>query len=237
MKKKVLFLATLAVVLATTMGLFCIKNSVKADSVKNNELISYKISLPSDYYNGKKISKIELHYGVNGWNDTKDVTMYVTTGDYHYGIPSSYVFNAVVKVRKGDTINYCFKTTTSGGITTWNNNNGKNYSVVANESNVKNIEYEIDWLAGSNDTNVDANSDVTLHYGINGWDNPTDVKMDIKTVDEYNGQKYTWYKAIITVEEGSTINYCIKANTADGEVWDNNKGADYSIVANKAYND
>ena len=29
MKKKVLFLATLAVVLATTMGLFCIKNSVK----------------------------------------------------------------------------------------------------------------------------------------------------------------------------------------------------------------
>ena len=103
MKKRFLLLATL-VAMAVTLVTFNTNNSVKAVSVKedsakissvndNGELISYKISLPSNYYYGKKTSKMVLHYGVNGWNDTKDVDMYVTTGDYHYGIPASYVYN------------------------------------------------------------------------------------------------------------------------------------------------
>ena len=235
MKKRVLFLATILV--AITAVMFCTKNSVKAASVasnsieKSNELISYKISLPSNYYYGKKISKMILHYGINGWNNTKDVTMYVTTNDYHYGIPASYVYNAVIKVHKGDTINYCFKTISTEGTTSWNNNNGNDFSVVANESNVKTIEYEIDWLANQNGINVDNNSDVYLHYGINGWDNPKDVKMELKTTDEYNGKKYTWYKAIITVEEGCSINYCVKINTKDNVIWDNNQGSNYLVIA------
>lgn len=237
MKKRVLFLATLVIAVTVTIGTFFLKDSVKADSTKNNnELISYKISIPSNYYSSKKISEMVLHYGVNGWKDTKDVQMYLTSSDYHYGIPGTVTYNAVIKVNKGDTINYCFKTISTAGTTSWNNNKGKDFSVVANESNVKNIEYEIDWLAGTNNTNVDSNNDVILHYGINGWDNPVDVKMEIKTDYEYNGKKYTWYKAIITVEEGSTINYCVKANTSDGAVWDNNNGANYSTIANKAYN-
>ena len=43
---------------------------------------------------------------------------------------------------------------------------------------------------------------------------------------DYDGT--TWYKAVITVEEGSIINYCVKANTAEGEKWDNNNGENYS---------
>ena len=235
MKKRILFLATFVVAVAVTVGAFCMKNTAKADSANDTrELINYKISIPSDYYNGKKTSEMILHYGVNGWKDTKDVTMYVTTGDYSHGIPGSYIYNAVIKVYKGDTINYCFKRISTAGTTSWNNNNGKDFSVVANESNVKTIDYEVNWSYENN--NINANNDVTLHYGINGWDNPADVKMELKNNYQYDGKNYTWYKAIISVEEGSTINYCVKANTAEGEVWDNNNGANYSVVANQPYN-
>ena len=61
--------------------------------------------------------------------------------------------------------------------------------------------------------------------------------MDLKSKSEYDGKSQTWYKAIITVDEGSTINYCIKANTSDGEKWDNNNGENYSVIANKDYRD
>lgn len=230
MKKKFLFIVTL-VAITLTLGTFYMKDSTKAESLNDNrELISYKISLPSSYQNSKKISEVILHYGVNGWNDTKDITMYATADDYNHGIPSSYVYNAVIKVRKGDTINYCFKTISTAGTTSWNNNNGNDYSIVANESNVKTINYEVDWLSKQTNINVD-NNDVTLHYSINGWNSPRDVKMELKTIDEYDGKKFTWYKAIITVEEGSTINYCVKSNTESGEVWDNNNGANYSVIA------
>lgn len=233
MKKRVLFLATFLVATVVTLGTFYTNDSVKADSIKetsvtqNDEFINYKISVPSSYYSGKKISEMILHYGVNGWNDTKDVTMYVTTDDYHYGIPSSYVFNAIVKVRKGDTINYCFKTIRNDGTTSWNNNNGNDFSVIVSESNVKTISYEVDWLA----TNNNINGDVTLHYGINDWNSPTDIKMELKGQYNYEGVTKTWYKAIINVEEGATINYCVKSETTDGVVWDNNNGANYSIIA------
>lgn len=233
MKKKVLFLAALVVAVAVTMGTICSKSAVKASNDNNdNDLISYKITIPVDYHTSSNISEMTLHYGVNGWNDIKDIAMYVTSGPKNHGIPSSYAYNAVIKVHKGDTINYCYRATYKDSITKWNNNNGKNFQVVANESNVKNIQYEIDWLAGSN--GVSANGDVVLHYGINGWDNPSDAKMDIKMKSDYDGQ--TWYKAVITVEEGSTINYCVKANTAEGEKWDNNNGENYSVIANQDCN-
>lgn len=236
MKKKLLLLATLVMAAVATVGTFGMKNQVKAACASSEEeFINYKITIPSNYYNGKKISSMVLHYGVNGWNDTKDVDMYVSTGNYSHGIPATYNFNAIVKVRKGDTINYCLKTITYGGVTSWNNNNGRNFSVVANESNVKTILYELNWLAENSGLDVNANSDVTLHYGVDGWNNPTDVKMELKTSYQYDGKQYTWYKANITVEEGTTINYCVKANTADGVVWDNNNGADYSVVANQTY--
>lgn len=233
MKKKLLFLAAFAVAVAVTMGTICSKRAVKASNDnRDNDLISYKITIPYDYYASIDISEMTLHYSVDGWNETKDAVMYVTSGPKYYGIPSSYAYNAVIKVHKGDTIDYCYKATYKDSTTKWNNNDGKNFQVVANESNVKNIQYEIDWLAGSN--GVDANGDVLLHYGINGWDDVQDVKMDIKMKSDYDGQ--TWYKAIITVEEGSTINYCIKANTSEGEKWDNNNGDNYSVIANQDCN-
>lgn len=224
-------MAAVMVALIVASGFIFSKSFAKADSTKkDNQLISYKISLPSNYYYGKKTSEMILHYGVNGWNDTKDVKMYVTTGDYHYGIPASYNYNAVIKVRKGDTINYCFKAISNVGTTSWNNNGGKDYSVVADESNVKNVEYEIDWLATSDEISSE-NSEVTLRYGINGWDNPNDIKMEVKTIDYNNGKKYTWYKAVISVEEGSTINYAVKASTSSGIIWDNNNNNNYTAIA------
>ena len=231
MKKRLLFLATL-ITLAMALGVICTNIPIKANASSNsNELISYKITLPSNYYSGKKTSKVTLHYGVNGWNDIKDTTMYVTTGDYHYGIPNKYEYNAIVKVRKGDTINYCFKVDSIGGTTAWNNNKGQNYSVVADESNVKTINYEINWLAGSNGINADLNSDVTLHYSLNNWDKPIDQKMEIKHNYENDNERTTWYKAILTVEEGTIINYCVKVNNNDGEKWDNNNQKNYSVIA------
>jgi len=236
MKKKLLLLTTFLIATIAIIGVFNTKNPVKAVCASpSNELISYKITVPSNYYNGKKISSMVLHYGVNGWNNPKDVDMYVSTGNYSHGIPSTYNFNAIVKVRKGDTIDYCIKTITDGGVTSWNNNNGRNFSIVANESNVETIQYEIDWLAEENGIFVDSNSDVTLHYGTNGWNNPTDVKMELKDSYEYGGKQYTWYKAIVTVEEGTTINYCVKATTPNGIKWDNNNNSDYSVVANQSY--
>ncbi len=233
MKKKLLFLATLAVAVAVTMGMLCSKNSVKASNDnKDNDLISYKITIPADYMASTNIAEMTLHYSVDGWNETKDADMYVTSGPKNHGIPSSYAYNAVVKVRKGTTIDYCYKVTYKNATTKWINNDGKNYQVVANESNVKKIQYEIDWLAGSN--GVDANGDVVLYYGINGWNNVQDVKMDVKMKSDYDGQ--TWYKAVITVDEGSTINYCVKANTDKGEKWDNNNGKDYFVIANQDCN-
>ena len=202
-KRKSLMLATLVVALVVTMGLVCKGNSVKASA--NEEFISYKITVPSNYYSSKYISEMVLHYGVNGWNDTKDVKMYITTGPYKYGIPTRLEYNAVIKVRKGDTIDYCYKITDTDSITKWNNNDGKDYHVVANESNVKTIRYEVNWLADSKDYNV--NGDVTLHYGVNGWDNARDVKMEVKSQYDYDGKTQTWYKAIIEVEEGSTVDY------------------------------
>lgn len=234
MKKKFLLLATLVVAMAVTVITFSKNNSAKAEyNNKSDELISYKITIPSDYYSSRNVSEVVLHYGVNGWNNANDTTMYVTTGPTQYGIPTSYTYNAIIKVHKGDTINYCYKTTYKNDETKWNNNNGKDFHVVANESNVKEIQYEVDWLAENSD--LDVSGDVTLHYGVNGWDNAKDVKMEIKTKSEYNGQTETWYKAIITVEEGSTINYCVKANTTEGEKWDNNNGENYSVIANQNY--
>ena len=193
MKKRFLYLTTLVVAFAAIIGTFSAKDSAKADSTKNTaKEISYKISIPYTYSTGKNISEMVLHYGVNGWQDIKDATMYVTTGDYNYGVPSSYTYNAIIKVNKGDTINYCLKSISKDGISSWNNNNGKDFSVVAYESNVKTIEYEIDWLAEQNDIYVDSNSEVTLRYGINGWDNPIDIKMDLKGAYQYEDEKATY---------------------------------------------
>ena len=235
MKKKILLLATLLVAVAVTMGTICSKRAVKASNDnRDNDLISYKIAIQLNYSLYKDISEMTLHYGVNGWNNTKDTVMYEIKGPTQYGIPVYKTYNAIIKVRKGDTIDYCYKTTYKDSTIKWNNNDGKNFQVVANESNVKKIQYEIDWLAEQNGISVDG--DVTLRYGINGWDNVQDVKMDLKSKSEYDGKSQTWYKAIITVDEGSTINYCIKANTPDGEKWDNNNGENYSVIAKQDCN-
>ena len=77
MKKKVLFLAALVVAVAVTMGTICSKSAVKASNDnRDNDLISYKIAIQLNYSLYKDISEMTLHYGVNGWNNTKDTVMY-----------------------------------------------------------------------------------------------------------------------------------------------------------------
>ena len=217
------------VALVVTIGLMSKNNSVKASS--NEELISYKITFAISPSENMKVSEMTLHYGVNGWKDIKDTTMYLSNGPMTHGFPTSLAYNAVVKVHKGDTLDYCVKVTLKNGDVKWRNLEGADYHTVVNESNVKTIRYEVNWLAEKN--GLDVNGDVMLHYGVNGWDNAKDVKMEIKSKYDYEGKTQTWYRAIITVEEGSTVNYCIKANTTEGEKWDNNNGKNYSVIANQ----
>ena len=230
MKKRIsLIFATLLVALVVTIGLMSKNNSVKASS--NDELIKYKITIPISPAMSAKVSEIFVHYGVNGWKDIKDTKMYLSRGPMTHGFPTSLAYNGIVKVHKGDMLDYCLKVVLKNGEVRWQNYQGDGYHTVINESNVKKIRYEVNWLAQKNGFNV--NGDVILHYGVNGWNDVKDAKMEMKTNYSYDGKKQTWYRAIIEVEEGSTINYCIKANTTSGVRWDNNNGKNYSEIANQ----
>lgn len=236
MKKRIsLILATLVVALVVTIGLMSKNNSVKASS--NDELTKYKITIPISPAMNTKVSEIIVHYGVNGWKDIKDTTMYLSKGPMTHGFPTSLAYNGIVEVHKGDMLDYCLKVVLKNGEVRWQNYEGDGYHTVIKESNVKKIRYEVNWLAQKSGLNV--NGDVVLHYGVNEWNDIKDVKMEVKSDYSYDGKKQTWYRAIVTVEEGSTIDYCIKANTTSGVKWDNNNGKNYSEIANQdciAYN-
>lgn len=68
---------------------------------------------------------------------------------------------------------------------------------------------------------------VILHYGINGWKDIKDVKMETKFLN-YPDDMY--YQATVYVPKNSTIDYAIKYNSGDqGSHWDNNGSKDYHI--------
>lgn len=104
----------------------------------NNEKVAYRIYMPFNYskLDMTDIQDVTLHYGVNGWNDVKDIQMEKHLVDYYMG-RTFYSFFTTVYVEKGATIDYCFKQNFNNNETKWDNNDNKDYHVVVNESNIR----------------------------------------------------------------------------------------------------
>lgn len=92
----------------------------------------------------------------------------------------------------------------------------------ANESTM--VEYKIIYEV----TNYSPYSyrDVTLHYGVNGWNDVKDTKMNFK-----RDQDKIWCEAIIKVNKNDVVDYCFRNFYTETrqEIWDNNNGQDYHV--------
>ncbi|GAA0739027.1 carbohydrate-binding protein [Clostridium oceanicum] len=103
----------------------------------DNNMVAYKISLPVDYNktNTTDIKEVTLHYGVNGWNNIKNVKLNRQVVDYYMG-KTFEAFTATIYVEKGSTLDYAFKETFNNGNVKWNNNIGKDYHVCVEKTNI-----------------------------------------------------------------------------------------------------
>ncbi|AOR23361.1 carbohydrate-binding protein [Clostridium taeniosporum] len=109
-----------------------------AMAAENNEKIAYTICMPFNYskFNTTDVKNVTLHYGINGWNNVKDIKMNRRVSDYYMGRTFETFFTTIY-VEKGSTVDYCFKQDWNNNEVKWDNNNNNDYHVVVNESNIK----------------------------------------------------------------------------------------------------
>jgi hypothetical protein len=204
----------------------------------DNNLVPYKISIKGDYYRDRYVDSVILHYGVNGWQDIKDVKMETVFLNY----PNDMYYQATVYVPKNSTIDYAIKYNVGSMGTHWDNNGGKDYHIEVGNGNVDTVTYTIeigDTYLKSVDEYVANGSEeeilpykVTLRYGINGWKNPRDIEMTRVCYKDNDSVKEIVYKATITVAKEDVIDFAYHVDRSvynEPSKWYNNNGADWHV--------
>lgn len=110
-----------------------VSGSFSADTFAQtpNEKVTCKVVYNSWYEPSLYTDSVVLHYGVNGWNEVKDVPM---TCKYGFDENHNYKvwYEADVEANENDTIDYCFHINYNrGGGDYWDNNEGNDYHMVA----------------------------------------------------------------------------------------------------------
>ncbi|QOS99811.1 hypothetical protein JNUCC42_03270 [Brevibacterium sp. JNUCC-42] len=78
-------------------------------------------------------------------------------------------------------------------------------------------------------------NNITLHYGVDGWNNVQDVTLNSHVVDYYMGITFKTFETTIRVKKGTKVDYCFKQEfTNNTTVWDNNNNNDYHIVVSES---
>lgn len=232
MKVKKLIPLTLGALLLFT-GL-TLPFAVKAD----NNLVPYKISIKGDYYRDRYVESVILHYGINGWQDIKDVKMETTFLSY----PDDMYYEATVYVPKNSTIDYAIKYNLGSNGTHWDNNGGKDYHIPVRKGNVETVTYTIEikdvylkpiaqYAAKESNKEVKPYK-VILHYGINGWQDPKDIEMTRVCRKNKNSEDEIIYKATITVAKNDSIDFAYYVDRSvynEPSKWYNNNGANWQV--------
>lgn len=227
-------IASFLSIMILTIGLI-LPTTVFAE--ENSEYVAYKITAPlnsAEHYDSS-LKSITLHYGVNGWNDIKDIKMERVVRDMYLG--KTFVdFQATIVVKKNATVNYDFKKDFYNKESVWDNNNGKNYSVTVVKTNLseyeKLIPIKVTKTYDYSSYGTHYINSVTLHYGVDGWKNATDVEMTRTYVGYNTPNCKVVYTATVYVKRGSVLDYSLKKDAGSlGVYWDNNNGKDYHIFA------
>ncbi|SFA81850.1 carbohydrate-binding protein [Clostridium frigidicarnis] len=131
MKKLVICLMSVTLLMLTLLA------PTTAHAAENNEWVLYRISAPINYstVNTSDIKNMTVHFGVNGWQEIKDVQLNRSIVDYYMG-RTFESFWVDVYLKKGSTLDYCFKYDFNSDKINWDNNSGKDYHVVVDKSNI-----------------------------------------------------------------------------------------------------
>ncbi|URZ04719.1 hypothetical protein CLROS_000280 [Clostridium felsineum] len=169
------------------------------------------------YYNGNltNSSNVSLHLGINGWNNTQNLSMIKDSNGFwetSITIPNS-----------ANTLNFCF---TNG--TNWDNNSNNNWTLnVCN--NIPNVQVSPAPQSSKeisiyyNGTLASSSSNITLHWGYNGFIAPQDVTM----TKQNDGR----WLAKITLPSGCyAVNMVFKNQSG---TWDNNNSNNYNFSSTK----
>ncbi|NLZ49167.1 MAG: hypothetical protein GX895_10375 [Clostridiales bacterium] len=97
----------------------------------DTNLVPCKISVRGDYYRDRYVNSITLHYGINGWNDIKEVKMERNFSNY----PDDLFYQATVYVPKDAIVDYVIKYNLGEQGIHWDNNFGKDYHVKVSNDN------------------------------------------------------------------------------------------------------
>lgn len=205
------------------------EDSEDIDYNKPRKKIRYKIQMSTNYYIPKYTKKGIIHYGVNGWQDVKEQDMDLVSS-YQSGtgvFTTYYTYEAIVTVREGDTIDYCFRFITTMDTEGWINNENNNYHVKVWSSNVPcsyTVVYRKPYYEAS------AIDFVDLCYTLNNWDNVKYSRMTLHTVTNSDGSINSYFDTTIHGYETDTLQYCYRIIKCNGEQeWDNNDGKNYKV--------
>ena len=143
------------------------------------------------------------------------------------GVPTKVCYEAVVDVNKNDTIDYAYYIEGSCVPSRWDNNNGNDYHVKVNKTNLDKVYYKISYKEYAYPARY---TDVTLHFGLNGWENVKDILMNKR----YEGD-YAVFEYVLEVYEYETIDYDFFVDTRYyGTYWVNNNGEDFHVTVYKS---
>lgn len=121
-----------SIMFLTVMLLVSGSLSANAFAAAPAQKVTCKVVYNSWYEPSLYTEAVILHYGVNGWNEIKDVPM---TCKYGYDENHNFKvwYEADVEVNENDTIDYCFHIlyNRGGAEGFWENNDGNDFHMVA----------------------------------------------------------------------------------------------------------
>lgn len=211
--------------------------TAKADT----DLVPYKISIKGDYYRDRYVDSVILHYGINGWQDIKDVKMDTRFLSY----PDDMYYEATVYVPRNSTIDYAIKYNLGSQGIHWDNNGGKDYHIPVGNGNVDTVTYTLEIsdvylkpLHEYESSNKEIKPyKVTLHYGTNGWKDPKDIEMTRVYYNNNGSISEIVYKATITVAKDDVIDFAYYVDRSvynEPSKWYNNNGANWRVSQDTA---
>lgn len=164
----------------------------------------------------KDASNVNLYWGYDGFSAATSKAM-TSLGDNKW--------QTTITVPKEVTKNVNFSFTDG---TSWDNNNGANWNIPLASNYLPHAGYKVDYdssnlVSGNNFTiyyngNLANSSNVSLHWGVNGWSNMQNLAM----VKDSNG---FWEATIAIPASSNTLNFCF----TNGSSWDNNNNNNWTL--------
>lgn len=167
----------------------------------------------------KNSTNVSAHWGYDGWKSATNTAM-TSLGN------SKWQVTLTVPTATTSNLNLCF---TDG--TNWDNNSSANWSInvtATSKSFSPRAGYTVDYdsstlTKGSQFTlyyngKLTNSSNVTLHYGFNGWTSTANATMT-KRSDGF------WQATITLPSTATKLDFCF----TDGSSWDNNNSQDWHL--------